>query len=122
MWTISLRLPDDLLADQAKARRVTKSSLVPERLTRVLHEQPPAETAYCYHLALDLCGTAKGLPEDLADNPGANPPRYRPSVISIRFQVASMPHGLRLPVGRASGLMPYSFPENGQLRYDKSRS
>src|ERR1035437_5856891 len=47
MRTISVKLPDDLLAElarEAKARRVTKSSLVRESLE-------------------------KGLPKDLADNP-----------------------------------------------------
>ena len=57
------------LADQAKAKRVTKSSLIREGLVRVLHEHPSARTLSCYDLALDLAGTIKGLPEDLADDP-----------------------------------------------------
>ena len=68
MRTISLKLPDDLLAqlaEQAKARRVTKSALVREGLSRVLYEQ----TSCCYDLAVDLAGVAKGLPEDLANDP-----------------------------------------------------
>ena len=68
MRTISLKLPDDLLAqlaDCAKARRVTKSALVREGLSRVLYEHPTS----CYDLAVDLAGVAKGLPEDLANDP-----------------------------------------------------
>ena len=72
MRTISLKLPDDLLAqleEQARARRVTKSSLIRESLTRVLYEQASARKASCYDVAADLVGTVKGLPEDLADDP-----------------------------------------------------
>ena len=72
MRTISVKLPDHLLAQlgkQAKARRVTKSWLVRESLEKGLHEQPPAGEASCYDLARDLAGTLKGLPKDLADNP-----------------------------------------------------
>ena len=71
MRTISLKLPDDLLtdlADQAKARRVTKSSLVREGLAMLLYAQASA-TPSCYEVAHDLAGTVKGLPKDLADNP-----------------------------------------------------
>ena len=70
MRTISLKLPDDLLAqlaDQAKARSVTKSSLVREGLSLVLYESRSAPS--CYDLAVDLAGTVKGLPEDLASDP-----------------------------------------------------
>ncbi|HEV8042175.1 MAG TPA: ribbon-helix-helix protein, CopG family [Bryobacteraceae bacterium] len=72
MRTISLRLPDGLLAQlakTAKARRVTKSSLVRESLEKVLHEQPRVGAVSCYDLARDLAGTVKGLPKDLAHNP-----------------------------------------------------
>jgi hypothetical protein len=72
MRTISLKLPDDLLAQLAKtarARRITKSSLVRESLEKALYEQPRADVASCYDLARDLAGTVKGLPRDLADNP-----------------------------------------------------
>ena len=65
-----MKLPDELLtqlAEQAKARRVTKSSLVREGLSRILHEQPSSPS--CHDLAFDLAGTIKGLPEDLADDP-----------------------------------------------------
>jgi predicted DNA-binding protein len=72
MRTISLKLPDDLLAQlakTAKARRVTRSSLVRESLEKALHEQPRAGAVSCYDLARDLAGTVKGLPRDLAHNP-----------------------------------------------------
>jgi hypothetical protein len=62
-------LRDDLFAQLAKARRVTKSSLVRESLEKELHEQPLSGGLSCYDLARDLAGTVEGLPKDLADNP-----------------------------------------------------
>lgn len=70
MRTISLKLPDDLLAElerEAKARRVTKSVLVRESLKTALRRHPRA--ASCFDLARDLAGSVKGLPRDLAHNP-----------------------------------------------------
>ena len=72
MRTITLKLPDDLLvllANQAKARRVTKSWLVRESLVKALCEQESPGTGSCYDLARDLAGSVEGLPRDLADNP-----------------------------------------------------
>jgi len=72
MQTISLKLPDDLLIQlegEAKARGVTKSSLVRESLEHALRKQSPGDTPSCYDLARDLAGTLKGLPKDLAENP-----------------------------------------------------
>ena len=72
MRTFSLKLPDDLLLQletEAKARRVTKSSLVRQSLEMALRKQPPAGEVSCYDLARDLAGTVRGLPKDLADNP-----------------------------------------------------
>jgi hypothetical protein len=72
MRTISLKLPDNLLlllTRTAKARRVTKSSLVRESLEKTLCEKRPARRVSCYDLAQDLAGVVKGLPKDLADNP-----------------------------------------------------
>ena len=72
MRTISVKLPDELLAQlgkEAKARRVTKSWLVRESLEKGLHEQPSAGAVSCYDLARDLAGTVKGMPKDLAGNP-----------------------------------------------------
>jgi hypothetical protein len=71
MQTISLKLPDDLLADlerEAKARRITKSVLVRESLETALRHRPRRSPS-CYDLARDLAGTVKGLPRDLATNP-----------------------------------------------------
>ena len=72
MKTISLKLPDDLLADlehEAKARRLTKSVLVRESLESSLRPQRRGVAASCYDLARDLAGSVRGLPADLADNP-----------------------------------------------------
>jgi hypothetical protein len=72
MRTISVKLPDELLAqlaNEAKARRVTKSSLVRESLVKGLHEEPSTSAGSCYDLARDLAGSVKGLPKDLASNP-----------------------------------------------------
>jgi len=72
MRTISLKLPDDLLTDldnEARKRRMTKSSLVREILEKALHQPPQTGGVSCYDLARDLAGAVKGLPKDLADNP-----------------------------------------------------
>lgn len=72
MRTISLKLPDNLLVQlesEAKARRVTKSSLVRESLENAFRKEPPTGKVSCYDLARDLAGALKGLPRDLADNP-----------------------------------------------------
>ena len=72
MQTISLRLPEDLLADlerEAKARRISKSVLVRESLEKALRQRSRRGAASCYDLARDLAGTVKGLPRDLAKNP-----------------------------------------------------
>jgi hypothetical protein len=72
MQTISLRLPDDLLAQlasEAKTTHVTKSWLVRECLKKAIYKQPPAGAVSCYDLARNLAGILKGLPEDLADDP-----------------------------------------------------
>jgi predicted DNA-binding protein len=72
MRTISLRLPDEILAQldaEAKARGVTRSFLVRESLEKVLHKESSGGAVSCYDLARDLAGAIKGLPEDLAGNP-----------------------------------------------------
>ena len=71
MQTISLKLPDDLLAQlesEAKARRVTKSWLIRESLQKALQKQSRPAAPSCYDLARDLAGSVKGLPKDLAEN------------------------------------------------------
>jgi Arc/MetJ-type ribon-helix-helix transcriptional regulator len=72
MQTISLKMPEDLLADlerEAKARRVSKSALVRESVETALRQGSRRGGASCYDLARDLEGTARGLPRDLASNP-----------------------------------------------------
>lgn len=72
MQTISLKLPDDLLAQlksEAKARRVTKSWLVRESLEKALFKQSDPSDASCFDLAHDLAGSLKGLPRNLATDP-----------------------------------------------------
>ncbi len=72
MQTISLKLPDDLLAElerEARARRVTKSALVRQSLKEALRKRPRRREESCYDLARDLAGIVKGLPRDLAHNP-----------------------------------------------------
>ena len=72
MRTISVKLPDELLAQlarEAKARRVTKSSLLRESLAKGLHEESSTGAGSCYDLARDLADSVKGLPKDLASNP-----------------------------------------------------
>ena len=73
MQTISLKLTDDLLAqlaNEAKARGVTKSRLVRESLEKALRKQSPGGAVSCYDLARDLAGAVKGLRKDLVENPG----------------------------------------------------
>ena len=72
MRTISLKLPDRLLAQlesEAKAKQVTKSHLVRESLEKALHPPSSGGDVSCYDLARDLAGSVKGLPKDLAVNP-----------------------------------------------------
>ena len=72
MQTISLKLPEDLLAQlesEAKVRRITKSSLVRESLEKALRKPSESGTVSCHDLARDLAGSLKGLPKDLATNP-----------------------------------------------------
>lgn len=72
MQTISLKLPEDLLAaltHEAKVRRVTKSRIVRESLEKVLRSRPCSAELFCFDLASDLAGSLKGLPKDLAVNP-----------------------------------------------------
>ena len=83
MTTISLKLPEGLLArleEESRARRTTKSSLVRECLEKQLPvtqppedlpELPPGES--CYDQALPILRRAwarnRKLPRDLASNP-----------------------------------------------------
>jgi hypothetical protein len=73
MQTISLKLPDDLVAElerEAKARRVTKSAVIRESLETALRPRTRGRHPLsCFDLASDLAGSLKGLPRDLAQNP-----------------------------------------------------
>jgi Arc/MetJ-type ribon-helix-helix transcriptional regulator len=72
MRTISLKLPDDLLAElerETRTRRITKSALVRESLEAALRGRQGRAVASCYDLARDLAGSVKGLPRDLVHNP-----------------------------------------------------
>ena len=72
MRTISLKLPDDLLAhldSEANTRGVTKSQLVRESLEAALRKPAKGRGVSCFDLARDLAGAIKGPPRDLAENP-----------------------------------------------------
>jgi hypothetical protein len=72
MQTISLKLPEDLVArlnSEADPRGVTKSWLVREILEKTLRKHPTRGAISCYDLARGVAGKAKGLPKDLAENP-----------------------------------------------------
>jgi predicted transcriptional regulator len=72
MRTISLKIPDELLAElerAAKAKRVAKSVIVRESLEAALRPRVHRRTASSFDLAADLAGSLKGLPRDLAHNP-----------------------------------------------------
>jgi hypothetical protein len=72
MRTISVKVPGEILAQltrQAKARRVTKSTIIRDSLERSLREPRSPGELSCYDLARDLAGSVRGLPKDLADNP-----------------------------------------------------
>ena len=71
MQTISLKLPDDLLAElerEARTRRTTKSVVMRESLEAALRARPRRAVS-CYDLARDLAGTVRGLPRGLALDP-----------------------------------------------------
>jgi Arc/MetJ-type ribon-helix-helix transcriptional regulator len=72
MQTISLKIPDELLAElerAARARRVNKSVVVRESLETALRPRKRRGPASCFDIAGDLAGSVKGLPRDLAHNP-----------------------------------------------------
>jgi hypothetical protein len=72
MTTISLKLPEPLLArleEESRPRRTSKSRVVRECLERGLAGAAVRAQASCYDLAQDLAGSLKGLPRDLATHP-----------------------------------------------------
>ena len=71
MATISLKLPDTLLArleEESRHRRVNKSALVRAALEKELAAPAAGGEASCYDLARDLAGSLKGLPKGLSTN------------------------------------------------------
>ena len=73
MTTISLKLPERLLArleEESRIRRTTKSRVVRECLEKGLEGGPALTAGSCYDRARDLAGSLHGLPRDLAINPG----------------------------------------------------
>lgn len=72
MQTISLKLPETLLAaleKESRLRRMNKSALVRAALERELDSGREKKKPSCYDLARDLAGSIKGLPKDIATNP-----------------------------------------------------
>ena len=72
MRTISLKLPDSLLArleKESRLRRTNKSALVRTALERELSPKKAKRKPSCFDLARDLAGSIKGLPKDIATNP-----------------------------------------------------
>jgi hypothetical protein len=67
MKTINVRLPDRMAADieaESRARNISKSDVVRERLNAVGNEKPG--TGGMLNLIEDLIGPADGLPQDLS--------------------------------------------------------
>ena len=72
MPTVSLKLPDSLLAwleKESRLRGTNKSTLIRAALERELSVQKTTNKPSCYDLARDLAGSIKGLPKDIATNP-----------------------------------------------------
>ena len=72
MTTISLRLPDSLLAlleKEAKARRVSKSQFIRDQLQQAVSPRRKRGFVSCYDLTKDLIRSVPGVPKDLATNP-----------------------------------------------------
>jgi hypothetical protein len=85
MQTISLRLPDDLLAQldrEAKARGVTKSLLVRESLKKALYQTSPGGGASCYDLARDARLVDQPRHKELRDTPQKSPPAQLPAILT----------------------------------------
>jgi Arc/MetJ-type ribon-helix-helix transcriptional regulator len=72
MQTISLKLPDSLLAQlekECRLQRASKSAVIRAALERELSAKRQSRKPSCYDLARDLAGSIKGLPKDIATNP-----------------------------------------------------
>jgi Arc/MetJ-type ribon-helix-helix transcriptional regulator len=71
MKTISIKLPDDLLAKiqyTAKKRGETRSAVMREALEECLSKEKKQNTGSCLDQARDLAGCVQG-PPDLSTNP-----------------------------------------------------
>ena len=71
MKTISIKLPDDLLAkiqSAAKKRGETRSAFIRESVEESLSQKKNQSTGSCFELARDLAGCVQG-PPDLSTNP-----------------------------------------------------
>jgi Arc/MetJ-type ribon-helix-helix transcriptional regulator len=81
MKTITVRLPEPLVAQieaESRARQMSKSDIVRERLTRAAStggQLPPT-----YEAIADLIGSVKGLPSDLS----ARKKHYLKAIIHAR--------------------------------------
>ena len=81
MKTLTVRLPDSLVADierESQTRRLSKSDVVRERLIRRRHRlsSQPSMMELCG----DLLGSVRGLPADLS----ANKKKYLPALIRAK--------------------------------------
>ena len=69
MKTLTVRLPDSLVAEiaqESRVRRVSKSDVVRERLRQP--HRPAGKRGTMRELVGDLIGSVEGLPSDLARN------------------------------------------------------
>jgi hypothetical protein len=66
MKTLTVRLPDNLVADiesESRERKVSKSEVVRDRISSAARERPPSFDAIAH-----LVGSVEGLPSDLSAN------------------------------------------------------
>lgn len=80
--TLTIRLPDSLAAQieqESRARRVSKSDVVRERLRQPQHV-PAGNRGTMRELVGDLIGSVEGLPSDLS----VNKKKYLPILIRAK--------------------------------------
>ena len=81
MKTLTIRLPDALAAEidqESRARRVSKSDIVRERLNQPQRSRPARGSML--DLVGDLLGSVQGLPADLS----SNKKKYLPELIRAK--------------------------------------
>jgi hypothetical protein len=81
MKTLTIRLPDSLVTEiegESRARRVSKSDVVRERLYQP--PRPAGKRGTMRELLGDLIGSVEGLPSDLA----RNKKKYLPGLIRAK--------------------------------------